>query len=55
MSVPVRVLATAAVWAIFSVGSARLRHPVVWIGLGGLALSVTVLIWSDPPRKPGGE
>lgn len=55
MNVPVRVLATAAVWAIFTVVGARLRHPVVWIGLGALALSVTVLIWSDPPRKPGGQ
>lgn len=51
MSVPVRVLATAAVWSIFFVVGARLRHPVVWLALGALAFSITTLIWSDPPKR----
>lgn len=51
MSVPIRVMATAAVWAVAVVVGSRLRHTVVWAALVALALSLTTLIWSDSAKK----
>jgi hypothetical protein len=51
MSIPVRIMATAAVWAVFVVIGTRLRHPVVWATLVALGVSISLLIWSNPPPK----
>lgn len=51
MSVPVRVLATAGVWAVAVGMAARLRHPVFTATLVALGVSLTVLIWSERPKR----
>lgn len=40
-----RAVATAAVWSIAVVVVMRLKHPMVALSIGALALGFTILIW----------
>jgi hypothetical protein len=49
-----RALATTAVWSIAAVVSLRLRHPMVALACGAVAVTMTLLIWSYHSKNRGG-
>lgn len=47
----IRAVATAAVWSIAAVVVMRLRHPMVALSIGAIALGLTIVIWLPSSQK----